>query len=37
MEDAIHDVPLLRKFAGLDALVEVMPEESTIIVSGACW
>ncbi|MFH1658162.1 MAG: IS5 family transposase [Pseudomonadota bacterium] len=31
MEEAQHDVPLLRQFAGLDAFEDVMPDESTIL------
>ena len=31
MEEALHDIPLLRRFAGLDAFEEVMPDESTIL------
>jgi IS5 family transposase len=31
MEEALHDVPLLRRFAGLDAFKDVMPDESTIL------
>ena len=31
MEEALHDVPLLRKFAGLDAFEDAMPDESTIL------
>ena len=31
MEEALHDVPLLRQFAGLDAFEDVMPAESTIL------
>lgn len=31
MEEALHDVPLLRGFAGLDAFEDVMPDESTIL------
>ena len=31
MEEALHDVPLLRQFAGLDAFENVMPDESTIL------
>ncbi len=31
MEEALHDVPLLRSFAGLDAFEDVMPDESTIL------
>jgi IS5 family transposase len=30
MEEALHEVPLLRRFAGLDAYVDVMPDESSI-------
>lgn len=31
MEEALHDIPLLRAFAGLDAGVEAMPDETTIL------
>jgi IS5 family transposase len=31
MEEASHDIPLLRPLAGLDAFEEVMPAESTIL------
>lgn len=31
MEETLHDVPLLRKFAGLHAFEDVMPDESTIL------
>lgn len=31
MEEGLHDIPLLRRFAGLDAFEEVMPDESTIL------
>ena len=31
MEEALHDVPLYREFAGLDAGVSRMPDESTIL------
>lgn len=31
MEEALHDVPLLRQFAGLDAFEDVMPDESSIL------
>lgn len=31
MEDALHDIPLLRAFAGLDAGEEAMPDETTIL------
>lgn len=31
MEEALHDVPLLRRFAGQDAFEDVMPDESTTI------
>ena len=31
MEEALHDVPLLRRFAGLDTFEDVMPDESTIL------
>jgi IS5 family transposase len=30
MEEALYDVPQLRRFAGLDAFEDVMPDESTI-------
>jgi IS5 family transposase len=31
MEEALHDIPLVRRFAGLDAAVEGMPDETTIL------
>jgi IS5 family transposase len=31
MEDALHDIPALRKFAGLDAGESRMPDETTIL------
>lgn len=31
MEEALHDIPLLRAFAGLDAGVDAMPDETTIL------
>jgi len=31
MEEALHDVPLLRHFAGLDAGVDTIPDETTIL------
>jgi IS5 family transposase len=31
MEDALHETPLLRKFSGLDAGVDGMPDETTIL------
>jgi transposase, IS5 family len=31
MEEALHDIPLLREFAGLDATVEAIPDETTIL------
>ena len=31
MEESLHDIPLLREFAGLDATVEAMPDEATIL------
>ena len=31
MEEALHDIPLLRQFAGLDAFEDAMPDESTIL------
>jgi transposase, IS5 family len=31
MEEALHDVPMLREFAGLDASEDAMPDETTIL------
>ena len=31
MEEALHDIPLLRGFSGLDAGVDTMPDETTIL------
>lgn len=31
MEDALHETPLLRRFAGLDAGTDCMPDETTIL------
>ena len=31
MEEALHDMPMLRRFAGLDAGVSRMPDETTIL------
>ena len=31
MEEALHDLPILRRFAGLDAGVSRMPDETTIL------
>jgi IS5 family transposase len=31
MEEALHEVPLLRRFAGLDAGEDALPDESTIL------
>jgi transposase, IS5 family len=31
MEEALHDIPLLREFAGLDATEEAIPDETTIL------
>ena len=31
MGEALHDIPLLSRFAGLDAFEDVMPDESTIL------
>ena len=31
MEEALHEIPLLRQFAGLDAFKDVMSDESTIL------
>ena len=32
MEEALHDIPLLRQFAGLDAFEDTIPDETTITV-----
>lgn len=37
MEEALHDIPLLRQFAGLDAFEDVMPDESPSCASVTCW
>ncbi len=34
MEESLHDVSLLRQFARLDAFEDVMPDESTILMTG---
>ncbi|TCV88049.1 transposase-like protein DUF772 [Sulfurirhabdus autotrophica] len=31
MEEALHEVPLLRHFAGLDGGTDTMPDETTIL------
>lgn len=31
MEEALHDQPLLRRFAGLDAFEDALPDETTIL------
>jgi len=31
MEDALHDTPVMRQFAGLDAGIDRMPDETTIL------
>ena len=31
MEEALHDIPVLRRFAGLDATVDKIPDESSIL------
>lgn len=31
MEEALHGLPLLRHFAGLDAGMDTMPDETTIL------
>ncbi|MHB1075985.1 IS5 family transposase [Thiobacillus sp.] len=31
MEEALHDIPLLRRFAGLDAGSDTVPDETTIL------
>lgn len=31
MEEALHDMPILRQFAGLDAFEDAMPDETTIL------
>ena len=31
MEEALHDMPLLRQFAGLDAFEDTIPDETTIL------
>jgi len=31
MEEALHDIPVLRRFAGLDAGTSRMPDETTIL------
>ena len=34
MEEALHDVPLYQEFAGLDAGIARLPDESTILLQG---
>lgn len=36
MEEALHDIPLLRQFPGLDAFEDVMPGKAPFCVSGIC-
>jgi len=36
MEEALYDVPMLRRFAGLDAFEDVMPDESAILRFQRC-
>src|SRR5215469_12791614 len=31
MEEALHDIPVLRRFAGLDAFEDALPDERTIL------
>jgi len=31
MEEALHDIPVLRRFAGLDAFEDALPDETTIL------
>jgi len=31
LEEALHDIPLLRRFAGLDAGTDTLPDETTIL------
>jgi IS5 family transposase len=35
MEETLHDVPLRRHFAGLDAGVDNLPDESTLLIDSA--
>jgi hypothetical protein len=37
MEEALHDVPLLRRFAGLDAFEDVCRTKAPSCASGICW
>ena len=37
MEEALHDVPLFREFAGLDNWTTRLPDESTICGFATCW
>jgi IS5 family transposase len=36
MEEALHDIPLYREFAQLDAGFTRLPDESTILRLGTC-
>ena len=37
MEEALHEVPLYREFARLDAGISRLPDETTILRFGICW
>jgi IS5 family transposase len=37
MEAALHDIPALRRFAGLDAGISQMPDETRSSISVTCW
>jgi IS5 family transposase len=37
MEEALHDMPVFREFAGLEGWDERLPDESTILRFGMCW
>lgn len=37
MEEALHDVPLFREFAGLEGWDERLPDESTIFGFAMRW
>ena len=37
MEEALHDMPLFRDFAGLGGWDDRLPDESTICDSAMCW
>ena len=36
MEEALHDIPLYREFAKLDAAITRLPDESTILRLDTC-